>query len=79
MKKNRFDGEVGEVSMLFNPENKRYFEITTEEKQRLLLTGGNFKSIINTRIEKYGMVEPVKEKEEHSKQIDIKTNKPYSE
>jgi twinkle protein len=29
VKKNRFDGEVGEVSLLFNPENKRYFEITT--------------------------------------------------
>jgi len=33
VKKNRFDGEVGEVSMLFNPDNKRYFEITPEEKQ----------------------------------------------
>lgn len=32
VKKNRFDGEVGEVSLLFNPENKRYFEITSEEK-----------------------------------------------
>jgi hypothetical protein len=42
VKKNRFDGEVGEVSMLFNPDNKRYFEITPEEKQKLLLTGGNF-------------------------------------
>jgi hypothetical protein len=33
VKKNRFDGEVGEVSLLFNPDNKRYFEITSEEKQ----------------------------------------------
>lgn len=33
VKKNRFDGEVGEVALLFNPDNKRYFEITTEEKQ----------------------------------------------
>lgn len=38
VKKNRFDGEVGEVSLLFNPENKRYFEITAEEKQKMLLT-----------------------------------------
>jgi hypothetical protein len=28
IKKNRFDGDVGEVSLAFNPDNKRYFEIT---------------------------------------------------
>lgn len=59
VKKNRFDGEVGEVSLLFNPENKRYFEITSEEKQKMLLTNGNYKSIFTQRIEKYGSVEPV--------------------
>jgi twinkle protein len=58
VKKNRFDGEVGEVSMLFNPENKRYFEITTEEKQKMLLSHGNYKAIIKDRIAKYGTVEP---------------------
>lgn len=64
VKKNRFDGEVGEVSMLFNPENKRYFEITPEEKQLMLMTGGKYKTIIKQRIEKYGVVEPEKDKDE---------------
>ncbi len=36
--------------MLFNPDNKRYFEITPQEKQELLLSHGNFKKIINNRI-----------------------------
>ena len=58
VKKNRFDGEVGEVSMLFNPSNKRYFEITAEEKQHMLMTNGNFQSIIKQREKKYGVVEP---------------------
>ena len=58
VKKNRFDGEVGEVSMLFNPDNKRYFEITQEEKSKMLLSGGNYKGIIKDRINKYGAVEP---------------------
>lgn len=49
VKKNRFDGEVGEVSMLFNPENKRYFEITAEEKNLLLLSNGNFNNILKLR------------------------------
>lgn len=50
VKKNRFDGEVGEVALLFNPDNKRYFEITSEEKQQMLLTQGNYKNILKNRI-----------------------------
>ena len=64
VKKNRFDGEVGEVSMLFNPENKRYFEITAEEKNQMLLSHGNYKNIFKTRIDKYGVVEPIKKDNE---------------
>lgn len=41
IKKNRFDGEVGEVNLAFNPDNKRYFEITETEKRDMLLTGGS--------------------------------------
>lgn len=70
VKKNRFDGEVGEVSMLFNPENKRYFEITSEEKQKMLLSHGNYKAIIKDRIAKYGTVEP--EENVVSNYIDLK-------
>jgi len=44
--------------MLFNPDNKRYFEITPEERQLLLMTGGNYKSIINRRVSMFGTVEP---------------------
>lgn len=58
VKKNRFDGEVGEVSLLFNADNKRYFEITPAERQQMLLTQGNYKAIIEARKAKYGRVEP---------------------
>ncbi len=58
VKKNRFDGEVGEVSLLFNPDNKRYFEILKEEKEQFLLTKGNYKAIFKNRVEKYGSIEP---------------------
>jgi hypothetical protein len=75
VKKNRFDGEVGEVSLLFNPDNKRYFEITTEEKQQMLLSQGNYKKIIKNRIEKYGSVEPSPVQLEAG-QIDIKITSP---
>lgn len=57
VKKNRFDGEVGEVNLLFNPDNKRYFEITLEEKNQLLLTKGNYKKIFDERIKKLGSIE----------------------
>ncbi len=68
VKKNRFDGEVGEVSMLFNTENKRYFEISPEERMQLLLAGGNLKPVFEARQQKYGTLEP-------NLEIDVKTNK----
>ena len=64
VKKNRFDGEVGEVSLLFNPDNKRYFEILKEEKEQFLMTKGNFKLIFKNRILKHGSIEPEKIKKE---------------
>jgi hypothetical protein len=69
VKKNRFDGEVGEVSMLFNPENKRYFEITADEKNQMLQSHGNFKKILKQRIEKYGTVEPEKKEDQLAMKI----------
>ena len=64
LKKNRFDGEVGEVSMLFNPDNKRYVEITAQEKQMMLMQGGDYKKVFKQREKLYGMVEPTQLKEE---------------
>jgi hypothetical protein len=31
VKKNRYDGDVGNQHLAFNPDNKRYFEITQFE------------------------------------------------
>jgi len=31
VKKNRYDGDVGNQHLAFNPENKRYFEINQKE------------------------------------------------
>ena len=59
VKKNRFDGEVGEVGMLFNPDNKRYIEITPEEKLSMLLHNGAYDKIIKERIKKFGTIEPI--------------------
>lgn len=59
IKKNRFDGDVGEVSMAFNPDNKRYFEITEQEKRELVLTNGSFKTLRDMRMKKFGMIEPM--------------------
>lgn len=62
--------------MLFNPENKRYFEITPEEKQLLLLSGGNFNSVIKQRKAKFGEVEPIRDDEKIGEEMDVRTNKP---
>mmetsp|Transcript_17263 Transcript_17263/g.12337 ORF Transcript_17263/g.12337 Transcript_17263/m.12337 type:complete len:132 (+) Transcript_17263:1334-1729(+) len=59
IKKNRFDGEVGEVNLAFNGDNKRYFEITELEKRDILLTGGSIQKLKEKRIEQYGVVEPL--------------------
>jgi hypothetical protein len=44
--------------LLFNTENKRYFEITPLEKQIFLQSHGDSKKIIKERIAKFGAVEP---------------------
>jgi twinkle protein len=36
LKKNRFDGEVGQVGLIFNKENKRFMEISRSEVANLL-------------------------------------------
>lgn len=59
IKKNRFDGDVGEVSMAFNADNKRYFEITEQEKRELVLTNGSFNKLKEMRLKKFGMIEPL--------------------
>ena len=45
--------------MAFNPDNKRYFEITETEKRDMLLTGGSLSRLKEARIKKYGAVEPL--------------------
>ena len=59
IKKNRFDGEVGEVSVAFNPDNKRYFEITSQEKNDMVMSGGSFAKLREARIKQFGTVEPL--------------------
>lgn len=44
--------------MLFNPENKRYFEISTDERSKFLQYNGDYKRIFAARIKEYGTVEP---------------------
>ena len=50
VKKNRFDGDVGEVSMAFNADNKRYFEITEQERRDIALRFGNIENLKKARI-----------------------------
>jgi hypothetical protein len=57
--KNRYDGTVGETSLAFNPTNKRYFELTSHERDIFIESEGNIKNLIQSRVNKYGEVEPV--------------------
>ena len=50
---------MGETSLAFNPHNKRYFELTPHEKDIFLESEGNIKNLIESRINKYGAVEPM--------------------
>lgn len=47
------------MSLAFNPENKRYFEISEREKRDLLLSGGSLAKIKEDRMKKYGSIEPM--------------------
>ena len=66
VKKNRFDGEVGEAGLVFNYENKRYFEITKAE-QISLSTLNTTEKLIKDRIRNLGSVEPESHKKEKDK------------
>ena len=59
IKKNRYDGDVGNQHMAFNPENKRYFEVTPFEHQVFEERGGKIEGLIQHRLKKYdGELEP---------------------
>lgn len=72
VKKNRFDGETGDANLVFNYENKRYFEITKEESIMLISNCGGTEKIIKERIKKFGAVEPdskdIKKKEQQKQE-----------
>jgi hypothetical protein len=59
VRKNRYDGEIGDSTLAFNPDNKRYFEITDLEKQNLLTNRLSYDKLLKERINKYGAVEPL--------------------
>jgi hypothetical protein len=58
--KNRYDGEIGNQHLAFNPENKRYFEITQFEHQVYTDNPkGGIAKLIDSRKKKYdGEIEP---------------------
>ena len=59
VKKNRYDGDVGNQHLAFYRENKRYFEITNFEHQVYTERGGNLDMLINHRKKKFdGEIEP---------------------
>ena len=59
IKKNRYDGDVGNQYLAFNPENKRYFEISPFEHQVYTGGKGTIESLINHRKKKFdGEIEP---------------------
>lgn len=45
--------------MAFNPANKRYFELTAHERELFIASNGNIKKLVESRINKYGEVEPM--------------------
>ena len=58
VEKNRFDGEVGQQSLAYNKDSKRYFELNKIERDLLIKEEGNVTKTIERRIEKLGCVEP---------------------
>lgn len=72
MIKNRYTGNVGEVGLAFNPKSRRYFELTNHEREVFVQSGGDIKKLIESRINKYGMIEPgFTEKKEEAKKVII--------
>ena len=58
VEKNRFDGEVGQQSLAYNKDSKRYFELNKHERDLLIKEEGNVTKTTERRIEKLGCVEP---------------------
>ena len=59
--KNRYDGDIGNQHLAFNPDNKRYFEITDFERQIFKdpESKGTISKLIAARKRKYnGEIEP---------------------
>ncbi len=47
------------MNLAYNTDNKRYFEITEQEKRDMLLVGGSMDKLKQMRIKKYGSIEPL--------------------
>ena len=58
MIKNRYTGTVGEIGLAFNPKSRRYFELTSHEREVFLSSNGDIKKLIESRMTKYGVIEP---------------------
>jgi len=56
VRKNRFDGDVGEVSLAFNTDNKRYFEISKKEKDDLVISR-NVDKLKKERLRQFNTIE----------------------
>ena len=56
--KNRYTGNVGEIGLAFNPKSRRYFELTSHEREVFLQSNGDIKRLIESRVNKYGTIEP---------------------
>lgn len=60
VKKNRYDGEVGNQHLAFYPDTKRYFEISNFEHQVTTERGTGIDSLIKHRKKKFdGEIEPI--------------------
>ena len=44
--------------MAFNPKSRRYFELFRNEKEPFLASNGEIKTLIQSRIDRFGCVEP---------------------
>ena len=76
MIKNRYTGTVGEVGLAFNPKSRRYFELTSHEREVFVQSGGDIKKLIESRMNKYGTIEPgFTEKKEEAKKVAISISK----
>jgi hypothetical protein len=46
------------VGLAFNPKSRRYFELTSHEREVFVQSNGDIKKLIESRMSKYGAVEP---------------------